>query len=124
MLSPSARDTKRVATLVSPYQRLDHRSNTFSKDLTQSAIRLYLEAYGRDVDVDRLHANRLAQNHLMQRFCAEAGILFLDATPALSARVTTRENVYFPDESLLNEAGEALVAEALAAFLKARPPPQ
>ena len=57
----------------------------------------------------------------MERLCAEAGIPFLDMTPALAARVATGENVYFPDESHLNEAGEALLAETLAAFLKAEP---
>ena len=85
-----------------------------------SAFHYYLERYGGDVDVDRVLANRLAQNELMARLCAEAGIPFLDTTPALAARAATGENVYFPDESHLNEAGEALVAERLAAFLKAQ----
>jgi len=84
-----------------------------------AAFHFYLERYGGDVDVDRAFANRLAQNELMKRLCAETGIPFLDLTPALAARVATGENVYFPDESHLNEAGEALVAETLAAFLKA-----
>ena len=35
-----------------------------------------------------------------------------------SARVQSGENVYFPDESHLNEAGEAVLADTLAAFLK------
>jgi lysophospholipase L1-like esterase len=55
----------------------------------------------------------------MARLCAEAGIPFLDTTPVLAARVATGENVYFPDESHLNEAGEALIAETLAGFLEA-----
>jgi lysophospholipase L1-like esterase len=90
----------------------------FPKEVLRSAFRFYLDAYGRDVDVDRLHANRLAQTHLMQRFCAQAGIAFLDTTPALVARVAEGENVYFPDESHLNEAGEAILADALAAYLR------
>ena len=91
---------------------------TFPKEVLRSAFRFYLDAYGRDVDVDRLHANRLAQTTLMQRFCAKAGIAFLDTTPALMARVSAGENVYFPDESHLNEAGEAILADTLAAYLR------
>lgn len=90
------------------------------KEQIRSAVRFYLESYGGHIDVDRMLANRLAQNQLMARLCAEAGIPFLDTTPVLAARVlATGENVYFPDESHLNEAGEALIAETLAAFLKA-----
>jgi lysophospholipase L1-like esterase len=65
-------------------------------------------------------ANRLAQNELMAELCAEAGIPFLDTTPVLAARADSGENVYFPDESHLNEGGEALIAETLAALLKNR----
>jgi lysophospholipase L1-like esterase len=89
------------------------------RDQIASAFQFYLERYGGKVDVDRVFANRLAQNELMEQLCQEAGIPFLDLTPALAARVATGENVYFPDESHLNEAGESLVAETLAAFLKA-----
>ena len=88
------------------------------KDQIRSAFRFYLESFGGTIDVDRMLANRLAQNQLMARLCAEAGIPFLDTTPALSARVATGENVYFPDESHLNEAGELLIAETLAAFIR------
>lgn len=91
----------------------------FPPEQLRSALGFSVERYGRGVDVGRLYANRLAQNQLMERFCAEAGIPFLDMTPALEARVATGNNVYFPDESHLNEAGEALVAERLATFLAA-----
>jgi lysophospholipase L1-like esterase len=94
-----------------------------SKDAIHEAFRFYLETYGRDIDVDRMLANRLAQNQLIAQLCAEAGIAFLDTTTALAAHLATGENVYFPDESHLNETGEALVADALAAFLTARPRP-
>jgi hypothetical protein len=90
----------------------------FPKEVLRSALRFYLDAYGRDVDVDRLDANRLAQTNLMRQFCAQAGIAWLDTTPALVARVAEGENVYFPDESHLNEVGEAILADAVAAFLR------
>ena len=64
--------------------------------------------------------NRLAQNALVRRLCDEAGIPLLDTTPALEARLATGENVYFPDESHLNESGQSVVADALAAFLRAQ----
>jgi hypothetical protein len=90
----------------------------FATQDLRSAFRFYLEAYGREVDVDRLRANRLAQNRLMQRFCAAAAIPFVDTTAALEERVQQGENVYFLDESHLNEAGEAILADTLAAYLR------
>jgi hypothetical protein len=90
----------------------------FPKEVLRSAFRFYLDGYGREVDVDRLHANRLAQTQLMRQFCAQAGIGFLDTTPALMARVAEGENVYFPDESHLNEVGEGILADTLATFLR------
>jgi len=91
------------------------------KSAIKSAFRFYLETHGRTISVDRMLANRLAQNEMIAQLCAEAGIPFLDTTPALASRAATGENVYFPDESHLNEAGEALIADELAAFLRARP---
>ena len=55
---------------------------------------------------------------LMRRFCAVRGIPFLDTTDALQARFLSGENVYFPDESHLNERGHAVVADALARYLR------
>jgi lysophospholipase L1-like esterase len=91
---------------------------TFSADALRSSFSFYLEAYGREVDVKRLSANRLAQNHMMRRFCEQAGIPFVDSTPALERFVQSGENAYFPDESHLNEAGEAVLADTIAALLK------
>jgi len=90
----------------------------FSPEALRSSLSFYLEAYGREVDVRRLSANRLAQNHLMRRFCEQAGIRFVDSTPALERLVESGENAYFPDESHLNEAGEAVLADTIAALLK------
>lgn len=90
----------------------------WSKDAMGGAFQLALEPYGRAVDVDRLLANRLAQNQMMAQLCAEAGIPFLDTTAALTARAAAGENVYFPDESHLNQVGEALIADQLATFLR------
>ena len=63
---------------------------TFSPEALRSSFSFYLEAYGRDVDVRRLSANRLAQNHMMRRFCEQAGIPFVDSTPALERRRPVR----------------------------------
>jgi lysophospholipase L1-like esterase len=85
----------------------------------KAALRFYLADNGRDLDLAAMGRNRLAQNRLMVEFCDRAAIPFVDTTGALMARVEAGENVYFPDESHLNEAGHAIVAETLAAFLGA-----
>jgi lysophospholipase L1-like esterase len=84
------------------------------------ALRFYLRddlAGSAAPDVASMMRNRLAQNTLMRRFCDEAGIAFLDTTGALEERVRAGENVYFPDESHLNEAGHRVVADTLAKYL-------
>ncbi|HEV8346944.1 MAG TPA: hypothetical protein VGQ16_10240 [Vicinamibacterales bacterium] len=68
-------------------------------------------------DVAVMMRNRLAQNVMLRGFCTDSGIRFLDTTDALAARVLAGENVYFPDESHLNEIGHRAVADTLAKFL-------
>ena len=65
-----------------------------------------------------MRRNRLAQNAMLHDFCESAGIPLLDTTPMLQQHVERGENVYFPDESHLNEIGQRLVADALADFLQ------
>jgi hypothetical protein len=77
----------------------------------------YSLADGR-IDLDAMAQNRLAQNRMMQRFCADNGIPFLDTTDALAERLESGVNVYFPDDSHLNEAGHTVVAAALESFLR------
>ena len=91
----------------------------FSRTALRTALAFYLDRYERPVDLDVLHRNRFAQNDLMRRLCEAEHIPFLDTTAALEARLQAGDNVYFPDESHLNQAGEGLVAEALAVFLRA-----
>lgn len=88
-------------------------------DLRQ-ALAFYLEDNGRPNDIGTMSRNRLAQNAMMRDLCESAGIPFLDTTPALQRRVELGDNVYFPDESHLNELGQYLVAETLAGFLQGR----
>ena len=82
------------------------------------ALAFYLKDNGRSIDVDAMRRNRLAQNAMVRDLCASAGIPFLDTTPMLQQHVEQGENVYFPDESHLNEIGQRLVADALADFLQ------
>jgi GDSL-like Lipase/Acylhydrolase family len=70
------------------------------------------------IDVAAMTANRLAQNRMMRRFCADSGIRFLDTTDALAERLGEGVNVYFPDDSHLNEAGHAVVAATLESALR------
>ena len=85
-------------------------------------LQFYLPDNPGTPDVAQMLRNRLAQNRLMRRFCEDRGIQFLDTTDALTKRFVSGENVYFPDESHLNERGHAVVADALAASLKPQPP--
>jgi lysophospholipase L1-like esterase len=91
----------------------------FSRPQRKAAMSFYLDIYERPVDLELMHRNRFAQNDLMRQLCDAEGIPFVDTTAALESRLQAGENVYFPDESHLNEAGEALVAETLAVFLRA-----
>src|SRR5262245_40922580 len=70
------------------------------------------------IDLAAMSRNRLAQNRMMRRFCDDAGIPFLDMTNALTDRLQSGVNVYFPDDSHLNEAGHAVVASELVSFLE------
>lgn len=88
-------------------------------ELTQ-ALHFYSRDRTKAPDVDRMLRNRLAQNALMARFCERAGIPLLDLTQALQARIEAGEAMYFPDDSHLDEDGEALVADQVASFLEAR----
>jgi hypothetical protein len=90
----------------------------FSREDLAEALHFSLKDTPTRPDVERLSENRLAQNTLMRRFCEQAGIPFLDLTTALQERVESGENMYFPDDSHLNEAGEALTAAMLAEFLQ------
>lgn len=83
-----------------------------------SDLKFYLPDNPGTPDVTAMLRNRLAQNRLMRQFCDERGIALLDTTDALTARFLDGENVYFPDESHLNETGHAVVADALAAYLR------
>ena len=80
-------------------------------------LQFYLPDNPGTPDVAQMLRNRLAQNRLMQRFCEERGIPLIDTTDALTQQFNSGENVYFPDESHLNERGQAVVADALAAYL-------
>ena len=89
-----------------------------TSDELHHALEFYLKDSGRPIDVDAMRRNRLAQNAMMRDLCAAAGIPFLDTTSMLQQHVESGENVYFPDESHLNEIGQGLVADALAGFLQ------
>jgi hypothetical protein len=92
----------------------------FSRDALVSAVRFSLEGNQRPVDLDAMRRNRLVQNRLLRELCEQAQIPFLDTTVALQQRVESGENVYFPDESHLNETGQGVVADTLATFLSQR----
>ena len=98
------------------YWPLLERSMT--ADDLHRALEFYLKDSDRPIDVDAMRHNRLAQNAMLRAFCEAAGIPFLDTTALLQQHVELGENVYFPDDSHLNEIGQRLVADALARFLQ------
>jgi hypothetical protein len=94
-------------------------SRAMTPDALRSALAFSLPRDPWGVDVRRLQRNRLAQNGLIEGFCREQGIPFLDLTPALERAVAAGENVYFPDDSHWNARGQDLGAAELARFLEA-----
>jgi lysophospholipase L1-like esterase len=93
---------------------------SLTPDDLRTALDFYLKDNGRPIDAAVLRRNRLAQNTMMRDLCESNGIPLLDTTPVLQQRVESGENVYFPDDSHLNETGLAVVADALARFLQER----
>jgi len=89
----------------------------FSRDRLTDALEFYLHDLGGRPDIDRLSTNRLALNRLMQQFCLDERIPFIDATATLQRRLEAGEEVFFPDDSHLSAVGEALIADALLEFL-------
>jgi hypothetical protein len=89
---------------------------TMPRDALRRAFEFYLP--NTIVDVDAMTRNRLAQNGLIRRLCERAAVPLLDTTDTLSSAVAAGTNVYFPDESHLNETGHAIVAETLRTFLR------
>ena len=89
----------------------------FSRDQIDAAFRALLPGPPSPPSLEILEQNRLAQNRMMRRLCGELGVPLLDMTEPLQTRFELGENVYFPDDSHINETGHGVVAEALAAFL-------
>jgi lysophospholipase L1-like esterase len=90
---------------------------SFSREELERALAFCFRGMGPPVPADTLAAHRLAQNELMSSLCAERGIAFLDLTPILEREVAAGRNVYFPDDSHWNAAGQDTAAAALVAFL-------
>jgi hypothetical protein len=92
-------------------------ARTMAPDDLRAALAFSLPRDAWGVDVRRLLRNRLAQNGLVEGFCRQEGIAFLDLTPALERAVAAGENVYFPDDSHWNARGQDLGAAELARLL-------
>ncbi len=77
------------------------------KDDLRSALSYYLESFGRPVDLDRLYANRLAQNRLMQQFCAKAGAAFLGGgSGQRSNRPAVMRILVAEDDTVIADSGK------------------
>jgi lysophospholipase L1-like esterase len=93
---------------------------SFPPDELERALEFCLRGVGPPIAADTLAAHRLAQNELIGSLCAERGIAFLDLTPILEREVASGRNVYFPDDSHWDAAGQDAAAAALAVFLRDR----
>lgn len=91
--------------------------SSFSSEALAQAVAVSLRDVANAPNADLILRHRLALNGLMRDFCAEEGIPFLDLTDALRARMSTGQNVYFPDDSHWNAAGQETAAAALAEWL-------
>lgn len=81
-------------------------------------LKFYFRENQSDADATTMNKNLFAQNEMMKDFCAEAGILLLDLTPALRRQIEQGNSMYFSDDAHWNTAGHDLAARELAEFLK------
>jgi lysophospholipase L1-like esterase len=90
----------------------------FSPEDLNRDFHFYFRENQSDADVKSMTQNRLAQNEMMRGLCEEAGILFLDLTPAIQHQIEQGNSVYFPDDAHWNAAGQERAARELAEFLR------
>ena len=90
----------------------------FSDEDLNRDFGFYFQENKTDADVRTMTKNRLAQNEMMRGLCEEAGIPFLDLTPALQHETEQGNSVYFPDDAHWNAAGQELAGRELAKFLR------
>lgn len=101
------------------YWPLTERS--FPPALLQTAIDFYCRYNRMPLRLADVRVNRLAQNEMLQAFCAQEKIPMLDLTPLLQREVEAGHEVYFPDDSHWNASGHDLAARELAKFLALQP---
>ena len=90
----------------------------FSDEDLNRNFGFYFQENKTDADVRTMTKNRLAQNEMMRGLCEEAGIPFLDLTPALQHETEQGNSVYFPDDAHWNAAGQEVTGRELAKFLR------
>jgi SGNH hydrolase-like domain, acetyltransferase AlgX len=101
------------------YWPLTERS--FAPAPLQDAVNFYCRYNHMPLPVEDVRANRLAQNALLQAFCAQEKIPMLDLTPSLEHEVEAGREMYFPDDTHWNARGHDLAARELAKFLDLQP---
>jgi hypothetical protein len=101
------------------YWPLTERS--FAPARLQEAVDFYDRSNHVSLRVEDVHVNRLAQNAMVQAFCAQEKIPMLDLTPLLEREVEDGHEVYFPDDTHWNAHAHDLAARKLAEFLATQP---
>jgi lysophospholipase L1-like esterase len=94
---------------------------SFAPAALQEAVDFYCRYTHMPLPIETVRSNRLAQNALLQAFCAQEKIPILDLTPPLEREVEAGHEMYFPDDTHWNAAGHDLAARELAKFLDLQP---
>lgn len=101
------------------YWPLTERS--FAPAPLQEAVNFYCRYNHMPLPIEEVRANRLAQNAVLQAFCAQEKIPMLDLTPSLEREADAGRELYFPDDTHWNAEGHDLAARELAKFLNLQP---
>jgi len=101
------------------YWPLTERS--FAPAPLQEAANFYCRYNHMPLPIEDVRSNRLAQNALLQAFCAQEKIPMLDLTLSLEREVEAGHEMYFPDDTHWNAGGHDLAARELAKFLNLQP---
>lgn len=101
------------------YWPLTERS--FAPARLQEVVNFYDRYNHVSLRAEDVHVNRLAQNAMLQAFCAQEKIPMLDLTPLFEREVENGHEVYFPDDTHWNAHAQDLAARKLAEFLATHP---
>ncbi len=90
---------------------------SFSPGELQRAVDYYCRYNNMPLPIEKVTAHELALNEIVRDFCAQNEIPMLDLTDNLRAEVVKGREMFFPDDTHWNAAGNEVAAQELAKFL-------